>query len=497
MFHLLSLILYHLICQLPLLSADTKHQASSELVQDSRSEEADAPVVDDEENSALDEDEETQEEELSLPPFTLLELGYFDALSEDMVNTQQYPFNPIEGQGRELAFDAQNGDAVAQYSVGLSMVAFTFHDLDRVTQVRRSWLRQSAMQGYKPAQKLLALLYLNSAGAPRLSKALSWLNALAQNGDAEAKSELLFLASHGLIEDLATCEAREQLRAMADDEAELDGIDARARYSVQLALGMHAALGLGGQERDVAQALHYFSKTRAYSLPNCQAAILSMGDYSPDDESLSRWERDLFSLAEQGDPEACYVYALWLYEGLSTDAQITDAEELSQHYLRVAASKGLADAHYELGRRVIDPWSDSLEGELSEEQQEALSHYQQANELGCSAAAASLSRCYEKMGRLDEAEQILRKAIDRGGYAMRENKYELAALLLEWEREEEARDIYESMVLKADKEATIQLIELYHYKFDDDASLRRATELLEQLEKVDPSRAHYLRSEMD
>ncbi len=445
-------------------------------------------------------DERDDEVELSLPPFTLLEFAYFDALREEMLETQQFPFNPIEGQGRELAFDAQNGDAMAQYSVGLSMVAFTFHDLDRVTQVRRSWLLQSAMQGYKPAQKLLALLYLNSAGAPRLSKARRWLNALAMNGDAEAKAELLYLASQGLIDSIAPDDALAELRLIADGLGvqEQGDLHARARYSVQLGLGMHAALGIGGQTRDTALALRYFSKARAYAMSNGKEAVLAMGDFSPDDASLELWERDLASLAQQGDAEACYFYALWLLEGLTLDDQVEDAEELGLHYMNHAASAGLADAHYELAYRVIDPWSESLEGELSKEQQEAITHYQLADERGCAAAAVSLSRCYESMGKSEDAEQVLRNAIARHDDAARvnrENKRELSALLLEWDRLEEARDLYESMATQGDKDAMVQLISLYRNHFLGEGSTQRVEELLKQLEKIAPSRAHYLRNE--
>ncbi len=435
--------------------------------------------------------------ELSLPPFTLLEFGYFDALREEMLETQQFPFNPIEGQGREIAFDAQNGDAMAQYRVGLSMVAFNFHDLDRVTQVRRSWLLQSAMQGYRPAQKLLALLYLNSAGAPRLSKALSWLNALAMNGDAEAKAELLYLASQGLVEYISPDDAFAELRLMAEGQGvqEQSDLNARARYSVQLGLGMNAALGLGGQPRDAALALHYFSKARAYAMSNAKDAVLSMGDFSPDDSTLELWEQDLATLAQQANAEACYVYALWLLEGLSLDDRIEDTEELGLHYMNVAASEGLADAHYELAYRVIDPWTASLEGELSKEEQEAITHYQQADALGCTAAAVSLSRCYESMGKRQDAEQVLRTAIARDDHATRENKHELAALLLEWERLEEACELYESMAAQSDKEAMVQLITLYRYHLLGEGSKQRVEELLKQLENIAPSRAHYLRSE--
>ncbi len=490
MFLLLSILLHLTLCLPDFYSPPSRAQPREASVGD----EGEITMQEQEVSEELGADGDDGDE-LSLPPFTLLEFGYFDALRDEMMETQQFPFNPIEGQGREIAFDAQNGDALAQYCVGLSMVAFSFHDLDRVTQVRRSWLRQSAMQGYRPAQKLLALLYLNSAGAPRLSTALRWLNALALHGDAEAQAELLYLASQDLIEDVSPESALAELRAMAEDDSALRGVEARARYSVQLALGLNAALGLGGTARDSALALRYFSKARAYAMSSSREAVLGMGDFSPDEESLTHWERDLASLAQQGDAEACYYYALWLAEGLSADDEIEDAEQLSLDYMKTAASKGLAAAHYELACRGFDPWSDGVDGGLSKEQQDALSHYQQADALGCASAAAPLSRCYERMGQLDAAERVLRAAIARDDHAARENRLELASLLREWERLEEARELYESMAAQSDKEAIVQLLSLYRYDLADEKGAQRVEELLKQLEKIAPSRAHYLRNE--
>ncbi len=431
-----------------------------------------------------------EKEDCELPPFTLLDFSYAARLMGEMQELQELPVNPMQGQGRDVAFKAQNGDASAQYRVGLSMIAFNFHERDRVMQVRGSWLQQSAERGYLPAQKLMAYLYLNGYGSesPELSQALSWLNSASVQGDQEAQAEMLFLASQDLIEDEDALEAYQKLQSLAHSP-----VPSQHRYSAQVSLGLLAALGLGGSSRDVALSLHYFARARDFSRSATLSAIFAQSGLAEPDEAGGSWESELAGLAEQGDAEACYLYSQWLAEGLSSHLEEQDAEELQLRYLQSASEKGHADARFSLARMIYDPWVDDWDEADSMRLSAAMQLYEQADALGSTSAVSYLARCCEMAKDTQRAITLLRAAIERGGCAAMENRQQLVDLLMDEQRYQEACELYEEMASLNHKQAIIELATLYQEGEQTEKNPQRVKELLKRLDSCDPWYASHLR----
>jgi TPR repeat protein len=142
---------------------------------------------------------------------------------------------------------AENGDAVAQYSLGkLLEIGGAGVPFDLVTAAK--WYRRSASQGISSAQNNLGLMYAQGRGVPQdvARAARLWLDAAAQDHViAQFNLGLAYFRGEGLAED--RIEARRWFRRAS----ELGLADS------QYALGQIIRLGLAG-EADEAEALHWY-----------------------------------------------------------------------------------------------------------------------------------------------------------------------------------------------------------------------------------------------
>ena len=78
---------------------------------------------------------------------------------------------------------AAQGHAAAQFELGSYYTLEPHRDFGRAADL----LRQSALQGFAPAQSSLALLYLTGAGVPEdRVEAYAWLGLAAEQGEREA-----------------------------------------------------------------------------------------------------------------------------------------------------------------------------------------------------------------------------------------------------------------------------------------------------------------------
>lgn len=78
---------------------------------------------------------------------------------------------------------AAQGNAAAQFELGSYYTLEPHQDFGRATDL----LRQSALQGFAPAQTSLALLYLTGAGVPvDRVEAYAWLDLAAEQGERDA-----------------------------------------------------------------------------------------------------------------------------------------------------------------------------------------------------------------------------------------------------------------------------------------------------------------------
>lgn len=91
---------------------------------------------------------------------------------------------------------AEQGDALAQYQVGL-----LYHKGRGVPQddvQARKWYEKSAAQGQTKAQFSLGTLYFNGEGGPKdYQQALRWLRLAADQGMALAQTKLAIMYDYG------------------------------------------------------------------------------------------------------------------------------------------------------------------------------------------------------------------------------------------------------------------------------------------------------------
>ena len=101
---------------------------------------------------------------------------------------------------------AAQGHAAAQFELGSYYTLEPHRDFGRAAAL----LRQSALQGFAPAQTSLALLYLTGAGVPEdRVEACAWLLLAAEQGERDARD-----LAPGVQSDLSDTE-RDQARQRA------------------------------------------------------------------------------------------------------------------------------------------------------------------------------------------------------------------------------------------------------------------------------------------
>ncbi len=97
---------------------------------------------------------------------------------------------------RELRPLAEQGDAKAQYNLGLMYDNGQGVSQDYAKALQ--WYRKAADQGYADAQFNLGFMYDNGQGVPQdYVKALQWWRKAAEQGYAKAQSKLGFMYDNG------------------------------------------------------------------------------------------------------------------------------------------------------------------------------------------------------------------------------------------------------------------------------------------------------------
>ncbi len=458
------------------------------------------------EQEGLEEDEEAGSG--AFPPFTPFDFSYSTSLLEEMEALLQLPVDAAKGQGREVILLAQNGDAAAQYRVGLAMIVFRFHEKDKVMQVRESWLTQAAERGYLPAQKLLYYLYLNGFGSdsPDLGKAISYLRAAVEQGDAVAELEYDFLVSQDWIEDeepQAGLERLHQRAAMEKGRAlgELGAQELEAVYTARVALGLSYAIGLGELERDVPLSLRYFKAVREMREDDfIDVFLFSLESLVEADATGSSWLVQLRDLVLAPMPEgkearalrleAQYLYGFLLIEG-ALDLE-GDTLEQGTEYLRAIAGQH-AGASFALALELFDPWFRELEAGDEPRVREACALYAQAQRLGSGEAVSRLARCYELLGEPLRAMDLLQQSVDAGGLTRRSDLRQLAEVCLTHGLVPRALDYYATLAAQGDACALVKLAEMYQRGEVVSRDLGKARGYLDALERVDRWRAVHLR----
>ncbi|SFV67662.1 hypothetical protein MNB_SV-14-1351 [hydrothermal vent metagenome] len=83
-----------------------------------------------------------------------------------------------------LVFNAQNGDAIAQYKLGMHYK----NSKERNLRDAFRWMHKSALQGYRPAQYEFALMFHYGIGVRKNADlARLWFRRAAKKGEKRAK----------------------------------------------------------------------------------------------------------------------------------------------------------------------------------------------------------------------------------------------------------------------------------------------------------------------
>lgn len=121
----------------------------------------------------------------------------------------------LEGTLRWLRPAAEQGDAEAQYSLGVMYDTGLGITQDLAEAAR--WYRPAAEQGYAPAQNNLGLMYSAGEGVPQdATEALRWYRLAAEQGYAAAQFNVgvVYHTGEGVLKDAA--EAMKWYRLAAD-----------------------------------------------------------------------------------------------------------------------------------------------------------------------------------------------------------------------------------------------------------------------------------------
>jgi TPR repeat protein len=226
----------------------------------------------------------------------------------------------VDEKIKTLRLEAERGDAVAQFNLGISYAQGKVVPKDAAEAVK--WCRKAAEQGYAKAQFNLGSCYSFGAGVSEDdAEAVKWFRMAAEQGDVDAQYSLgvCYAKGEGVPEDDA--EAVKWFRKAAEEGY------AKAQYN----LGICYAKGEGAPKDD-AEAVKWYRKAAEqgdvdaqYDLGICYAK----GKGAPkDDVAAYMW----FNLASRkGDNDA--VKKMAIISERMTDEQITQALNLSSEWI--------------------------------------------------------------------------------------------------------------------------------------------------------------------
>ncbi len=121
---------------------------------------------------------------------------------------------------RDLRAQATQGDAQAQYDLGVALLCGARGRREAEAEAAR-WIGSAAEQQHRGAQSLFGWLHMVGRGVPADdAQAARWLTPAAQGGDTAAQNNLgvLYAAGRGVAHDHAR--AARWFRAAADQGAE-------------------------------------------------------------------------------------------------------------------------------------------------------------------------------------------------------------------------------------------------------------------------------------
>jgi len=88
-----------------------------------------------------------------------------------------------------LRIAAEQGDAIAQYELGLNYEN-GYYGYTRDRDEAKLWWRKAAEQGYVPAQSSLGSLLLRQDDEEQVKEGLNWLHLASEQGDVQSMSKL-------------------------------------------------------------------------------------------------------------------------------------------------------------------------------------------------------------------------------------------------------------------------------------------------------------------
>jgi TPR repeat protein len=240
----------------------------------------------------------------------------------------------IDKKIKTLRLEAERGDAVAQFNLGISYAKGEGLPKDPAEAVK--WCRKAAEQGYAKAQFNLGVCYSSGLGVPKdAAEAVKWYRKAAEQGyvDAQYNMGVCYYKGEGVAKN--DVEAVMWFRNAAEQGY------AKAQYN----LGICYAKGEGVAKND-AEAVKWYRKAAEqgdvdaqYDLGVCYAK----GEGVPKDAAESvKWCR---KAAEQGDAVAQYNLGICYAKGEGVAKN--DAEAVK--WYRKAAEQGDVDAQYDLG----------------------------------------------------------------------------------------------------------------------------------------------------
>ena len=288
----------------------------------------------------------------------------------------------IRALSAKLRTDAEQGDADAQYSLGIKY--WGLYDSTPVEDQREAvrWFRRAAEQGHVRAQKHLvdALYTLGSAYefGFRVEKdereAVRWYQMAAEQGHAEAQYSLGDAYKYGRGVEKDQREAVRWYRMAAE----------QGHTNAQFNLGLAYWNGESVDE-DMPEAVRWFRKAAdqgyAYAQYNLGYAYWNGKGLDKDPREAVKWYR---KAAEQGNASAQNSLGIAYYFGRGVDLDQREAVS----WFRKAAEQGMSEAQYALGIAY-----NTGEG-VEKDQREAVKWYRKAAEQGLAGAQYNLGVAY-------------------------------------------------------------------------------------------------------
>ena len=154
------------------------------------------------------------------------------------VDTSQTNRAEDEATAKEVRKSAEEGDASAQYRLGLLYDGGV--GVPQNYRQAKEWFEKAAKQGHVGAQVNLGTLYLQGEGAPQSAQmALFWLSRAAEQGHALAFAKLgwMYVQGRGVLQDFVQAHKWYSLAAANGHEKAAEYRDALAKQmtSAQIA----------------------------------------------------------------------------------------------------------------------------------------------------------------------------------------------------------------------------------------------------------------------